>query len=146
MKTLMLTALGAITMSMAVPAYAQDIPLKDGDYWTVSDIKVDDGHAADYADYLAGQWRKQMDWEVARGYIKGYKILTNVNPRADEPDMYLVTIFDHMPTNAESETRNAALNAYMATSDRAMQTGSGERARYRHRMGSSLLQEQVWRR
>ena len=50
-----------------------------------------------------------------------------------------------MPTNAESDVRNAALNTYLATTDRAVQAGSGERAKYRHRVGSILLQEQVWR-
>lgn len=145
MNRLMITALGAVAMSFAMPAAAQDMPLKDGDYWTVSDIKIDDGHTGDYADYLAGQWRKQMDWQVSKGYIKGYKILNNVNPRENEANLYLVTIFDHMPTNAENEARNNALNTYLATTDRAMEMGSGERAKYRHRMGSALLQEQTWR-
>ena len=57
----------------------------------------------------------------------------------------LVTMFDHMPTNVESEARDNALNTYLATTDRAMQAGSGERAKYRHLIGSILLQEQVWR-
>lgn len=145
MKTILLAALGAVTMTFAVPAFAQEMPLKGGDYWTVADIKIDDGHTGDYADYLAGQWRKQMDWQVSKGYIKGYKILENTNPREGEASMYLVTIFDRMPTNAESEARSAALNAYLSTTDRAMEAGSGERAKYRKRMGSVLLQEQVWR-
>lgn len=145
MKTILLAALGAVVMTVAMPANAQEIPLKGGDYWTVGDIKIDDGHDADYADYLAGNYRKEMEWQVSKGYVKGYKILRNVNPRDGEPSLYLVTIFDHMPTNAESEARNAAMNAYMATTDRAEQAGSGERAKYRKRMGSVLLQEQVWR-
>ena len=145
MNKFALAALGAVAFSMAMPAMAQEIPLKNGDYWVMSRIKVDDGHAGDYADYLAGAWRKQMDWQVTKGYIKGYKILNNVNPREGEADVVLVTMFDHMPTNAESEARNTALNTYLATTDRAMQTGSGERAKYRHRIGSILLQEQVWR-
>ena len=86
-----------------------------------------------------------MDWQVSKGYIKSYKILSNVNPRKNEANLYLVTIFDHMPTNAESGARNNALNAYLATDDRAMEAGSGERAKYRHRMGTQLLQEQIWR-
>ena len=145
MRKMMMAALGAVAISLAMPALAQEMPLKGGDYWTVADIRIDDGHAGDYADYLAGQWRKQMDWQVSKGYVKGYKILNNLNPRDGEPSMYLVTILDHMPTNAESEARSAALNAYLATTDRAMEAGSGERAKYRKRMGSALLQEQVWR-
>ncbi|MEO7787260.1 MAG: hypothetical protein ABIR77_05475 [Sphingomicrobium sp.] len=146
MRMLALAALGAVAMSLAMPATAQDYPLKDGDYWTVQRVKVDDGHGSDYADYLAGPWRKSMDWQVSKGYIKGYKILNNVNPREGEADTVLVTIFDHMPTNAESDARNSAINAYLATSDRAMDTASGERSKYRKRAGSTLYQEQVWKR
>ena len=145
MKKLALAALGAVAISLSMPAFAQDIPLKDGDYWVMSRIKIDDGHNADYADYLAGNYRKQIDWQVSKGYIKSYKMLSNVNPRDGEADMVLITMFDRMPTNAESEARNAALNAYMASTDRTMEAGSGERAKYRHRIGSILLQEQVWR-
>ena len=72
-------------------------------------------------------------------------ILSNVNPRENEASLYLVTIFDHMPTNAENAARNNSLNAYLATTDRAMEAGSAERAKYRHRMGSELLQEQILR-
>ena len=145
MKTILLAALGAVAMTVAMPANAQEIPLKGGDYWTVADIKVDDGRGADYADYLAGNYRKEMEWQVSKGYVKSYKILQNVNPRDGEPSLYLVTIRDHMPTNAEDEARNAGLNAYMATTDRAQQAGSGERAKYRKLMGTALLQERVWR-
>jgi len=54
MNKFALAALGAVAFSMAMPAMAQEIPLKNGDYWVMSRIKVDDGHAGDYADYLAG--------------------------------------------------------------------------------------------
>lgn len=145
MHKLMTAALGAVAISIAMPASAQDVPLKGGDYWTVSDIMIDDGHAATYADYLAGNYRKEMDWQVSKGYIKGYKILSNVNKRAGEADLYLVTMFDHVPTNAESEARNAAVNTYMAMTDRSSDAGSGERAKYRHLGSTALLQEEVWR-
>ena len=145
MKIFALAALGAVAISMAMPAMAQDVPFKDGDYWAVSRIKVDDGHASDYSDYLAGNWRKQVDWQVSKGYIKGYKVLDNSFPREGEPDVLLILIYDHMPTNAEKEARNAAFNAYMATTDRAMDASSGERAKYRHRLGTALYQEQLWK-
>src|SRR6266436_871961 len=53
MRKLMIGALCAATMICAVPAAAQDFPVKGGDYWTVSEITIDDGHFGDYADHLA---------------------------------------------------------------------------------------------
>ena len=145
MKKFALAALGAVAISLAMPAVAQDYPLKAGDYWVVQRVKVDDGHGIDYAEYLAGTWRKSMDWQVSKGYIKGYRILDNVNPRDGEADTLLVTIFDRMPTNAESEARNTAVNAYLATTDKAQAAASGERAKYRKRAGSTLYQEQLFK-
>lgn len=145
MRATIFAVLAATSLLSAVPLAAQEIPLKAGDFWSVTDIKINDGHTADYADYLAGTWRKSMDWQVSKGYIKGYKMLTNVNPRSGEPDMFLVTIYDHVPSATEADAQTKAVNAYLATTDRSMEAASGERAKYRQRMGSSLLQEEVWK-
>lgn len=146
MRKMMLTALGAATMLFALPAGAQDIPLTSGNFWNVAEVTIDDGHFATYADYLAGQYRKNMEFQKSKGWIKDYYILANANKRAGEPDLYLVTIFDHVTTPAEDLTREKELNAFMAQTSRQLDAGSGERAKYRHLGGNILLQEQVFRR
>ena len=143
-KTL-LAALGAATMLFAVPAAAQDFPVMGGDYWTVSEITIDDGHFGDYADHLAGLYRKSVEFQRSKGWIKASYILANVNKRAGEPDLYLVTIADHPTTPTEDEARAREINAFLQSSARKGDTQSGERARYRHLGGSMLLQEQVYR-
>jgi hypothetical protein len=50
----MIAALGAAAMLLSAPAISQDFPVKGGDYWTVAEITIDDGHFGDYADHLAG--------------------------------------------------------------------------------------------
>jgi hypothetical protein len=142
---MILATLGAATMLGAVPAAAQDIPLKSGDFWSVSEIMIDDGHFSTYADYLAGQWRKQEEFAKSKGWIKAYYILGNNNKRAGEPDLYLVEVFDHMTTPAEDLVREKEMNAFMAQTSRQGEAGSGERAKYRHLGGNMLLQEQVYR-
>jgi hypothetical protein len=145
MKKSMLAALGAVTIAFAVPAAAQDYPLKGGDYWTVAEITVDDGHFGDYADHLAGAYRKTNDFARSKGWIKSYHILSNVNKRANEPDLYLVTISDRLPSPAEDVTREAEMNAYLATSARQQDAQSGARAKFRHLGGSQLLQEMIYK-
>lgn len=146
MHKTMLAAFGAAAMLCAIPAAAQDIPLASGNFWNVAEITIDDGHFATYADHLAGDYRKVMDFQKAKGWIKDYHILANTNKRAGEPDLYLVTVFDHVTTPAEDLVREKETNAFLAQTSRQGGAKSGERAKYRRLGGNMLLQEQVYKR
>jgi hypothetical protein len=145
MRKTILAALGAATIMWAMPAAAQDFAVKGGDYWTVAEITIDDGHFGDYADHLAGLYRKSMDFQKSKGWIKSSYILANVNKRTGEPDLYLVTIADRPTTPAEDEARAKETNAFLQSSARQADTQSGERAKYRKLGGNMLLQELVYR-
>ncbi|MEO7655458.1 MAG: hypothetical protein ABIS23_07230 [Sphingomicrobium sp.] len=138
-------ALGAAMLSVAAPVMAQDVPLKGGDFWNVSEITIDDGHFADYADHLAGNYRKTMEFNKSKGWIKDYMILSNVNARADEPDLYLIVVSDRLTTPAEDDAREKELNAYLATTSRASGAQSAALAKYRTLGGNMLLQELLYR-
>jgi len=146
MHKLMLGALAAATISMSIPAAAQELPLKSGDFWDVGAVTIDDGHFGDYADFLAAEYRKNMEFQKSKGWIKGYHILLNSNKRAGEPDLYLVTILDHMATPAEDIQREKEMNAFMAQSTRQALAGSAHRATYRKLKGDMLLQEVLFAR
>jgi len=142
MRKLVLGALGAATIMLtSVPAWSQELPVKSGDFWDVAAITVDDGHFPDYVDFLANAYRKRNDFSKSKGWIKDYKIFANVNPRDGEPDLYLVTIFDHVTTPAEDIAREKDMNAFMAQTTRQGAAGSAHRATYRKLRGDMLLQE-----
>lgn len=141
-----LVALCASTIAIAGPAEAQDYPLKGGNFWNVAEITIDDGHAGDYANHLAGAYRKNLDFSKSKGWIKNSYILANVNKRAGEPDLYLVTISDHVTTPAEDEAREKELNAFLATTAIDRDKQSGARAKYRKLGGNMLLQELLYKR
>jgi len=145
MRKTMIAALGAATMLFALPAAAQDYPVKGGDYWTVGEITIDDGHFGDYADHLAGLYRKSVDFQKSKGWIKASYILANVNKRAGEPDLYLVTISDRPTTPAEDEARTKETNAFLQSSSRQEDAQSAARAKYRQLGGNMLLQEMTYR-
>ena len=135
----------AIALALASPAVAQEYPVVPGDYVTVSMISVEDGHDLEYANHLAGMWRKGQDFAVKQGWISGYEIQTNENKRAGEPDYFLITRFAKFADPAQEDAREKAYNAYMATTAAQMQTASGERGKYRTVMGSMLLRSWKWR-
>lgn len=146
MRKTLTAVLFAAALAVAVPVAAQDLPVKGGNYWTVAEVTVDDGHFGDYADHLAGMYRKTQEFAKSKGWIKDFVILSNVNKRAGEPDLYLVTITDRLPTPAEDEAREKEMNTYLATTSRQQEAQSGARAKFRKLGGSMLLQELLYRR
>lgn len=144
MNKWMMAALAGVALVCTAPAAAQELPLVPSDYWDVQGVKIDDGHMGDYADFLASDFRKESEFAKSKGWMKAYFILDNVNPRADEPSMYLVRVYDHIPTAAEGRQREKELNAYMRQTTRQGMAQSGARASYRHLTSNELLQVLTW--
>lgn len=71
-------------------------------------------------------------------------MLRNANARADEPTLYLVRIFDHVPTAAEQMQRDKETNAYLGSTTRQGMAQSGTRASFRHLTSNELLQVLNW--
>lgn len=140
-KSIAVLALGAASMMVAAGAVAQEWPFVQGDYWEVTGIDIKDGGGLKYSNHLAGEWRENLEFSKSKGWIKGYKVLSNVYGRSDEPDIYLITITDSVVSGAESEKRQAEYAAWRKKTVEQMQSESGNRAEYRTVMSSSLLQE-----
>lgn len=151
MKTIR-SALAAITLAtasfaIAAPALAQadEYPTVPGDYVEVSMIKIKDGHDLDYANHLAGLWRKGQDYSKAQGWITDYQIWTNSNAREGEADVFLITWFPRIESAEEGQARGKKFREHMQQTIAQAQAQSGKRAEYRTLAGSMLLRNQVWR-
>lgn len=128
-------------IAVSSPAVAQNYPFTPGDYEEVSMIDITDGGGLEYANYLASTWKKNQEFAKSRGWITGYSVLSNVNSRPGEPDLYLVVSYTSFPDAAEDEKRNAAYREFMKQSDAQMEAASGDRSKYRTVMGSFLLRQ-----
>ena len=131
---------GASTMMMSATALAEEWPLKSGDYWEVTGIKIHDGGGYKYAKWLATEWRKDLDFAKSKGWIKDYMIISNVYPRSGEPDLYLIRVRESIVSAAEGEKRQKEYMEWQEKSIEKMQSESGNRAEYRTVMSDSLLQ------
>ena len=131
-------------LTLPLPLAAQESPVNPGDFVEVSMIKVDDGHGLEYANYLAGNWRKSQDYAVQQHWISSYEIWTNVYGRDGEADIWLITRTAALPDAAETERRDRAYLEYMRQTIAEQEASSGQRAEYRHLAGSMLMREQVW--
>ncbi len=143
MQKLMFAAVVAAPFAIALstPAAAQNYPFTPGDYEEVAMIEVNDGGGLAYANYLATTWRKNQEFAKSKGWINGYQVLSNVNNRPGEPDLYLVVSFSSMPDAAEDERRTQAYRDFMKQSDAEADAASGDRAKYRTVLGSFLLRQ-----
>jgi hypothetical protein len=144
-KSLFILALGVSAMSMTANAFAQEWPLVGGDYWSITGIHIEDGGGLKYANWLASEWKKNAEFAKSKGWIKDYTLFENVFARAGEPDLYLVRVFEYLPSGAEGEKRYAEYMAWQKKSEEQMESESGNRAEYREVMSSSLLQELSFR-
>jgi hypothetical protein len=141
MKSVRFAALAAIGLALsAVPALAQNDPFTGGEYMSVTGVSIDDGHYLDYASFLSGFYKAQEDYAVKQGWQTSWEILSNVNPRKGEPDLYLIRRFKSIPDGAEGERRAQMIRDNVKMSDAQMEAASGDRAKFRHVEGTTLLQ------
>lgn len=148
MKTKLLTVLAAILVgafAINVAQAQEEPPFIGGDYWQVTGIKISDGAGLKYTRWLASEWRENSDFAKSQGWIKDYMIISNVHARSDEPDLYLIRVFENMATVQENEERRETYLDWAKKSMDKMQEESGNRAEFRTVMSTSLLQHMKFR-
>ena len=138
-KLMAILTLGASALAMSGSALAEEWPFVPGDYWEVTGIDLADGGSFKYAKWLATEWRKGLEFAKSKGWIKNYMVIANVHARSDEPDIYLIRVFESMPDSEESQKRQKEYMEWQTKSIETMQEESGNRAEYRTVMSDSLL-------
>ena len=145
MRTTLIRAIAVVTFAASAimgtsGALAEEWPLVQGDYWEVTGIDIKDGGGWKYANWLADEWRKDLDFAKSKGWIKSYMVLSNVHPRKGEADLYLIRVVADIPSGAEGEKRTKEYLEWQTKSIEKMVGESGNRAEYREVMSDSLLQ------
>jgi len=144
-KAILIPAFCLSALTMTTNVLAQDRPLVSGDYWSVTGIELADGGGLKYAEWLASEWRKNAEFAKSKGWLKDYMIFDNVHARKGEPHLYLVRIFEDMPSGPEGEKRYGEYMEWAAKTEAQMEAESGNRAEYRTVLSTMLLQQQSFR-
>lgn len=137
--------IGAAALMMSASASADEWPFVGGDYWEVTGIDVADGGGWKYANWLATEWRKDLEFAKSKGWIKDYMVMANVYARANEPDLYLISIREDIPSGPEGEKRQKEYMEWQKKTIEKMVDESGNRAEYRTVMSDVLLQHMKFR-
>jgi len=144
-KAVVTIAVGALSTMMAAGAFADEWPLVGGDYWEVTGIDVKDGGGWKYANWLATEWRKDLEFAKSKGWLKDYMILANVHARKGEADLYLIRVREDIPSAEVGEKRTKEYLEWQKKSIEKMVDESGNRAEYREVTSDSLLQVLTFR-
>ncbi|WP_156945572.1 hypothetical protein [Hyphomonas johnsonii] len=141
------TAIAQEPAAAAPAATAADdgYPLVGGDFWEITAIDLKPGGGLAYANHLATQWRAGQEFAKSKGWIKDYMVMSNYYNRAGEPDLYLISVIDHVPSGPEGEAQFVAYRAWAKSSAEKLQAESADRAEFREIMSNSLLQEMTFR-
>lgn len=131
--------------ALAAPAAAQEWPMTQGDLWEVTGVHLKDGGALAYTKFLANDWKANQEFAKSKGWIKDYRVFNNVHARKGEPDLYLVTVSERMPSGPEGEQRAAEFLAWKKKTQADMQKEAGDRLAIRDIGSNMLLQEAKFR-
>ena len=140
LRAIAVLAFGASSLMMASSALAEEWPFVQGDYWEVTGIDIKDGGSWKYANWLATEWRKELEFAKSKGWLKDYMVLSNVHNRSDEADLYLITVVEDVPSGAVGEKRTKEYLDWQTKSIEKLVGESGNRAEYREVLSTSLLQ------
>jgi len=134
-------AVSAAGLFAITPVAAQKSAGEPGLYWSVQDIYIEPGHAEQYLDFVKDKVMKDCAWSVSKGYLVGCKILTNVNKRMKEPDLFIVRMFKDPPSVAEQQRRDDEYTAMRKMDDHQLDAETGTRTPIRKLGDNTLLQE-----
>jgi hypothetical protein len=145
LKILLALAVCTVSAAMATRAAAAEWPMVPGDFWEVAGIHLKDGGGLAYANFLATEWKANQEFAKSKGWIKNYMVFSNNHPRKGEPDLYLVVIFERMPTGPEGDKREDEFTAWKKKTQAQMQKESANRLEIREVGSNALLQELKFR-
>lgn len=144
-KGLLILTLCSVAAVMPMRAMADEWPMVQGDFWEVTGVHLKDGGALTYTNFLATEWAADAEFAKSKGWIKAYMVLGNAYTRKGEPDLYLITISERLPSGPEGEKRSDEYMAWKKKSQAQMQKDSGNRLEVREIGSNWLLQELKFR-
>lgn len=143
MKSLYIGAALMAASAIGATAAAQEWPTRDGSVWTASRVDVLPGQGPAFLDYLATEWKKEMEFYKAEGVVLSYRVMRTNNPRAGEPDfILLIESKDYVPL-AQRQAIGQRFNAAMGTTARQRAAANAAREKIRTPMGSTEYQELI---
>ncbi len=149
LRTLIVAASLIIPTAALVPVASQAqtaapaVSYTSGSVWQTSRIEIVPGQMQNYMDWLKANWKPNMEFLKAEGWLLSYHVMS-VNDRRDgEPHLILVQEWRDNPTTAQLDELNNKWLARQRSSQREAATQNGARQTMRIQRGNMQMQELV---
>lgn len=137
-------ALAALFAFVVLPAFAaSDRGYDNGPVWDFAAVQTKDGHFDDYMKFVTTTWKKQQEALKKAGYITDYKVYVVVDPRDNEPDIYLATQVKNMAEYDRSLDEMEAFFAKQFGSQDQANKEQADRGMIRTLRGETLTRELI---
>ena len=134
----------AIAALSAAPVQAENARTYDnGPVWSVSSVQTKDGHFDDYMHYVDTTWKAQQEDSKRKGWVLDYKVLTALDARDNEPDIYLMIEYKNAAVMDVSLDELDAQTKAIEGSVEASNKGFGDRDKIRSLRGTILARELI---
>ena len=131
---------------LALPAFGQERPYKDGPVVTVTAVKVADGQFEYYKAWLAGNWRPLMEAAKKAGIVTEYHVYGAQAHNPQEADLYLVESYPNMAAfDGLQERMDPIMSKVVKMDYKQADEASGKRTVMRTILGEEMLREMVFK-
>lgn len=138
-----LAASVAFSVSAAQAADPNAPSYENGPVWDYAAVKTKDGHFDDYMKWLSSEWKRQEEALKQAGVIVDYKVLVTVDPRDNDPDIFLAQEYKNMAAFDTPVAQQYALNARISGSLAKASQQQAARGTIRTLMGDVMVREAI---
>ena len=141
--SLVMPTAALIPVTAAAQTAAPAVSYTPGSVWQTSRIEIVPGQMQNYMDWLKANWKPNMEFLKAEGWLLSYHVMS-VNDRRDgEPHLILVQEWRDEPSTAQQEELNNKWLARQRSNQREAATQNGARQAMRIQRGNMQMQELV---
>ena len=133
----------SLSTSAALAADANAPSFENGPVWDYAAVKTKDGHFDDYMKWLSADWKKQEEALKQAGVIIDYKVLVTMDPRDNDPDIFLAQEYKNMAAFDTPVAQQYALNAKISGPLAKSSQQQAARGTIRSLMGDVMVREAI---
>lgn len=141
-RSIVVVSIAALALIISAIGYAQvKRPFHDGSVWDISFIRVKPGMDVAYMNYLATDWKRNMEASKKAGLILSYKVIATEAHGPTDFNLMLMTEYKDLATMEANQDKGDALAQQVVGDDKTQMEGYKQRLEIREMIADRLSRE-----